>query len=130
MLQFEVEELDRRDLPLAWPLVRAVAPELGLDNWKAFGQSLLERGGGVIAVSAEESGYLGVATYEPTDKRHFGKVLQVDVFTTFELTRRAPVRHVLCEAVDRMAPRLGCAAVAISFPSRSYLAHAQKKPVA
>jgi hypothetical protein len=75
-----------------------------------------------MGVVAEEAGFLGVATYEPAATLHAGKVLRVEILVTFELTRRAPVRAVLCEALDRLALLLGCDAVAVSVPSRSFLA--------
>lgn len=126
MLNFTVTELDRRDLPAAWPLVRAAAPGLDLDRWQAFAEALVERGGGVVGVEAEDGGFQGIATYEPVEKLHSGRVLQVDTLVTFELARRAPMRRVLCEGLDRLAARLGCEAVAVSIPSRSYVAQLVK----
>lgn len=123
MLRFTVTELDREELAEAWPLVRATSPELALEEWQARAGALIERGGGVVGVSAEGGGFLGIATYEPVERPHAGRVLQVDTLVSFELTRQAPIRRILCEELEEMAPRLGCAGTAVNFGSRSYLGH-------
>jgi hypothetical protein len=125
MLHFTVADLDSRELASAWPLIRTAAPELGPDGWQSLGEALIQRGGGVIAVAAEGGGYLGVATYEPVDKPRSGRVLQVDRLVAFELTRRAPIRRILCEELEELAPQLGCTATVVSAASRSYAAQKQ-----
>ena len=127
MPHFTVSELGPADLSAAWPLVRSAAAAPDLQQWQESAESLLSRGGGVIGVAVEEGGYLGVATYEPVSTLYSGNVLRVEILVTFELTRRAPVRAVLCEALDRLARLLGCDAVAVSVPSRSFLAQAKKR---
>lgn len=122
-----ITELEPRHLAEAWPLVRSVAPRATLERWESFARGLLDRGGGVVAVTAENGGILGLATYEAADKLRLGKVLQVETLVAFELTRRAPVRRALCDALDRLAPVLGCAAVAVMVPSRGYLAYVTGK---
>ena len=126
-MRFKVADLGSQELASAWPLVRSVAPEADLEQWESFGAALLERGGGIVTVSGEDEVILGVATYEPADKLRLGKVLQVEVLVTFELTRRAPVRLVLCDALDRIAPLLGCEAVAVTAPGRTYVSYVTSK---
>ncbi len=125
MPHFTITEVGPADLTLTWPLVRAVVPGADLPRWQEFAASLLSRGGGVMGVAVEESGYLGVATYEPVATLCAGKVLRVDALVAFELTRRSPVRAALFAALDRLAPLLGCDAVAVTIPSRSFLAQAK-----
>ena len=126
-MRFTVADLSREELASAWPLVRTVAPEADLDQWESFAAGLLDRGGGIIAVSGEDEVILGVATYEAADKLRLGRVLQVEVLVTFELTRRAPVRLVLCNALDRIAPLLGCKAVAVTAPGRTYVSYVSSR---
>jgi len=120
--QLTVRELGNCDLPAAWPLVRTAAPSLGADRWKSYAEALIGRGGGVIGVSGEDGGLYGVATYEAADNLRAGRVLRVGTLVTMELTRRSPVRRVLCNALDRLAPALQCEAIAISIPKRSFAA--------
>lgn len=127
MPHFTVTELERADLAAAWPVVRAAAPGLDPERWQSFAEALIDRGGGVIGVAAEDGGLHGIATYDPVEKLHQGKVLKVDTLVSFELSRRAPVRRLLCEALDRLAHLLGCDALAVTVPSRGYVAQMEKK---
>lgn len=122
MPRLTVRELGNCDLPAAWPLVRIAAPSLGPDRWKRYAEALIGRGGGIIGVSGEDGGLYGVATYEAAENLRAGRVLRVGTLVTMELTRRSPVRQILCEALDRLAPALRCEAVAISIPKRSFAA--------
>lgn len=120
--QLTVRELGNCDLPAAWPLVRTAAPALGPDRWTSYAEALIGRGGGIIGISGEDGGLYGIATYEAAENLRAGRVLRVGTLVTMELTRRSPVRRVLCEALDRLAPALRCEAVAISIPKRSFAA--------
>lgn len=122
MLQFTITELDKRDLREAWPLVRSASPQLRLEQWEELASELIDRGGGVVGVGAEGSGFLGVATYEAVDRPHAGKVLRVDTLVTFELSRRAPIRRILCDELDELAPKLGCDVITVALPNHSFLA--------
>ena len=122
MPNFSVTELARHDLPAAWPLVRAAAPSLGPGQWQDYAEALINRGGGVLGVAGEHGGFYGVATYEASDNLRAGRVLRVGTLVTMELTRHSPVRRILCDALDRLAPIFGCEAVAISVPRHSYAA--------
>lgn len=123
MLQFTVIQLNQNELPSAWPLVRSVAPERDLQQWLDFANSLRTRGGGVMAVAAEGGTIQGVAAYRVVDRDDLGRLLHVDPFVTFELTRRAPVRRVLGEALERLARHRECRAVAAAAPGRGYCAY-------
>lgn len=120
--QLMVRELESGDLPTAWPLVRAAAPGLCADRWQSYAEALIERGGGILAVSGESGGLYGVATYEASENLRAGRLLRVGTLVTMELTRRSPVRRLLCEALDRLAPLFDCHAVAVSIPNRSFAA--------
>lgn len=122
MPRLTIRELGNCDLPAAWPLVRIAAPALCPDRWTSYAEALIGRGGGIIGVSGEDGGLYGVATYEAAENLRAGRVLRVGTLVTMELTRRSPVRQILCEALDRLAPALQCEAVAISIPKRSFAA--------
>ena len=116
--QLDIVELDQDELALAWPLVRATSPQLQLDGWQLFAEALMDRGGGVLAVAATDRALHGVATYETIEKPRFGRVLHVDVLVTFELTRRAPARAALMNALTQLSAALGCSGTVISAPKR------------
>lgn len=119
-----VSELPRERLALAWPLVRAAGRNLDLAGWQAACEGLAERGGGVLGVEADGGMLYGVATYEPRRKPRTGKVLQVDILLSFELSGRAPVRHALCNALFDFARRLDCDALSVALPNRGFVEHA------
>lgn len=118
MPELDIIELDQDELALAWPLVRMASPQLELDGWQEFGEALIDRGGGVLAVAAPDQALHGVATYEALDKATFGRILHVDTLIAFELTGRAPVRKVLVGALRQVARALGCSVTVISAPKR------------
>ena len=127
MLHFTVQQLTRDQLPSAWPLVRAAGEILDLGRWVESGRKLMNKGGGILAVLTAEGAIHGVATFEPVEEVPRGKVLVVDTFATFELSRRAPVRAALCDALERLGAMLGCDAVAVSAQNRGFLAELEKR---
>ena len=118
MPQLDVVELDQDELALAWPLVRSASPHLDLPGWQALAEALIDRGGGVLAVSAPDRAVHGVATYEAVDKATFGRILHIDTLVTFELSGRAPARGVLVRALRQLAEAMGCSGTVISTPKR------------
>lgn len=116
MPALRIRQLDLDDVARAWPLVRAKSQIVSLSKWTRFASDLFERGGGVIAVSAEDGCLHGIATYEPMLTKSFGHVLQVDTLVAFELSRRAPVSHALCDALIGFARLFDCGAVRVTMP--------------
>jgi ribosomal protein S3 len=66
----------------------------------------------VLVARAADGSIHGVATYERIATSR-GQLLTVEKLITFELNRRKPARRALCEALDRIADRLGCSGVAL-----------------
>lgn len=126
MLQLTAQDLTADHLTLAWPLVRTLSPETNVERWLAAARKLIDRGGGWVGVATEAGSLRGLASYEPVGSPA-GKILQVDAMVTFEVSRRAPVRRALCEALDRLATRLGCEAVAVKIANRGFLPEMPKK---
>lgn len=123
MGHFSISRIDGADLALAWPLARAAAPSATLDGWRDAVRRLMARGGGVIAASAEDGCFHGLATYEPVVKLRAGRVLQVELLAAFELSRRSPVRRALLEGLERIARSSGCQAISVPVPSRGHVKH-------
>lgn len=127
MLQFTVHHLTETELASAWPLVRATRSPPDLERWLLLARALMSRGGGVLAVSAEDGLIHGIATYEPVHKPEVGQVLEVRTLATFELSRRARVRRILCQALDQLARSTGCVAVAVGHGNRGYIAELRRR---
>ena len=121
MSQLTVRQLHSSELAQAWPLVRTAARYSSAEAWQRSAGNLIGRGGGVVAIGAEDGCFHGIATYEPVPSPRGGRVLQVDTLATFEFSRRAPVRHALCEALFGFARLFDCEAISVPVSSRSWL---------
>ena len=119
-------DLEPDELARAWPLVRIVSPWLNPEAWQGSAEELIAHGGGVISVVAPDGCLHGIATYEPIDKSRTGRVLYVETLVTFELSRRAPARHALCDALDLLGHAFVCRSVVLPLPSKGHVEHRMK----
>jgi len=126
MAQFTIEYLTKVQLPEAWPVVSMAHSHANADWWVAEGSALVERGGGILAARAPDGTIHGIATYEVARKPLLGRVLSVDTFITFELSRRAPARHALCEALELLGNVFDCRSIVLPLPSKGHLQHRAK----
>ncbi len=104
----------------AYPLIRCVSA-VSLEGWQDFGRRLEERGGGIVAVRAEDCKVHGVAAYLPIVSLKHGKALRVDSIAAFEFGHSAPVREALSIALDDLARAQGCKAVLIGLDASGHL---------
>ena len=74
-------------------------------------------------VSAEDGCLHGIATYEPITKGISGRVLNVEIMVAFELSRRAPVRQALCDALLGFARLFDCDSVRITMLDGTVVEH-------
>lgn len=118
MLHSSVSELDGAATAAAWSLVRLGQPELKGERWQQKAQLLRLRGGGVLGLIVENGALMGVATYEPVEKAMFGPVLQVDLLVTAEVSRKAPLRRLLMDALGEVAAKLGCSGTLFATAKR------------
>jgi hypothetical protein len=123
MPDLRIRQLDREDVARAWPLVRSKSRLSSLSGWNRFAHDLFERSGGIIAVSAEDGCLHGIATYEPITKGNSGRVLHVEIMVAFELSRRAPVRQALCDALLGFARLFDCDSVRITMLDGTVVEH-------
>lgn len=101
----------------AYPLVRAIAPEVTLDGWRDYVQRRC-RVGGLLALRDERDGIIGLLTYRLGERMRHGLVLALDDFVTFELSQAAPGRAALLEAAERLGRELGCAGLELRIGAR------------
>ena len=126
MAQFVIEQLSEGELLEAWPVVQQCNSHANAAWWISEAIALMERGGGVLAARAPDGSIHGVATYEVTKKALLGRVLAVDTLITFELSRRAPARHALYDALELLASAFECRSIVLPLPSNGHVQHRAK----
>jgi hypothetical protein len=126
MAQFTIEHLSEDVLLHAWPIVRMSHSLANPGWWVSEATALIERGGGILAARAPDGTIHGVATYEVAKKALLGRVLAVDTLITFELSRRAPARRALCDALDLLGHAFDCRNIVLPLPSKRHVEHRAK----
>ena len=127
MSQFTVIHLQRDRLDEALPLVRMAAPTATADQWRKFVGWLGRNDGGVLAAFAGDGRPHGIAAFRTEESLSLGRALHVEPMVTFELSRSAPARTALCQALELLAVARKCDNLVIVTGSRGYInAHCQK----
>lgn len=126
MALFVIEHLSDGQLADAWPVVQQARSHANADWWSSEAAALIERGGGVLAARAPDGTIHGVASYQVARKALLGRVLAVDMLITFELSRKAPARKALCEALELLASAFDCRSIVLPLPSKSHVRHRAK----
>ncbi|CAO3418340.1 hypothetical protein [Azospirillum endophyticum] len=134
---FIAKPLGRRQIDQAYPLVCAIAPGLGVDQWRAFAAALLDdatRSGGSglpadrgIMTVQNAQGYMhGLFSYAVEPQLFHGRTLSVDNFIVLDLFDVAGIAGTLLQAMEGLARRLGCTAIHTTLPER-YLSRASRR---
>ena len=126
MAHFAIEHLSEDQLLEGWPVVSISHSHASPDWWLSEAAALIERGGGILAARAPDGSIHGIATYEVARKALLGRVLAVDTLIAFELSRRAPARHALCEALELLASAFDCRSTVLPLPSKAHVQHRAK----
>jgi hypothetical protein len=121
MCHLTIQQLGFEELAQAWPLARTASHYQSCEMWRRSAVHLMGRGGGVIAIAADDGCFHGMATFEPITKPRGGRVLHVETMVTFELSHRAPVRRALRDALVGFARLFDCDAVNVAMPDRGFL---------
>jgi hypothetical protein len=111
--KFAVEHLSEDRLAEAWPVVCMSHSHANADWWISESSALIGRGGGVLAARAADGCIHGIATYEVVRRALVGRVLAVATLVTFELSRRAPARRALDEALELLASAFDCRSIVL-----------------
>jgi hypothetical protein len=114
--QFYVVELGLDRVDDAYALARTVTPGLRREDWAGFVERRLAEGG-MLALLAADGVLFGYLCWRIEQRLRHGRVLAVDEFMTFELSRSAPGRTALCDAAEEVALERGCDAVEIRLPA-------------
>ncbi len=121
---FVAAPLRRRQVDQAFPLVRAIAPELGVERWRAFANAIIIEPAGVVAPSGimtvqNTQGYIhGLFSYTMDDHLRHGRVLSVNNFIVLDLFDVAAAAGALLKAMDATARSLSCAAIHTNLPEQ------------
>lgn len=115
-----VAALRREQIPLAYPLIRILKPDVSLARWQAYAQSMihvreLNRTGAKAAVN-QEGHILGLFTWCREPDLVHGQRLAVENFVAVEVVAAPMVGTALIAAMEREAARLHCAAVRTALP--------------
>lgn len=117
--QFYVDALKLEKADEAFPLVRAIAPEVSLEDWLDYVDRRC-REGGLIGLFSENGALIGLFSYRFGERLRHGRVLALDDFFTFELSQTAPGRAALMTAAESLARSLGCTGLEVRIGSRGF----------
>lgn len=115
--QFYVGALHLADADLAFPLVRAIAPEVSLDDWLSYVERRC-REGGLMGLFGDNNVLMGLFSYRFGERLRHGRVLALDDFVSFELSQAAPARKALMTAAEKLARSLGCTGLEVRVGQR------------
>jgi hypothetical protein len=119
MPELSVLQLSECQLAHAFPLVRAAA-RVTSDRWEAFGRELIAAGGGILAIQADDGCLHGLAAFRRCETLRHDVSLQVEILVAFELSRSAPVRRALCEAIREHAKARRCHSIVYTMAAHSH----------
>ena len=123
---FVAKPLGKRQIDQAFPVVRAILPDLGVERWRAFAAAVIDRAQGAadarvprsgIMTVQNERGYIhGLFSYVTEENLHHGKILSVDNFIVHDLFNLPGAAAALLRAMDGIARGLGCSAIHTNLP--------------
>lgn len=118
--QFCVDELKTSEADAAFPLVRAIAPEVTLEDWRDYVRRRSMQGG-LLGLFGADGEIAGLLSYRLGERLRHGTVLALDDFVTFELSQNAPGRRALLSAAEDLARKLGCTGVELRIGARGFV---------
>jgi hypothetical protein len=122
-----IRSLTPQRVDQAFPLIQAIAPRIGLEEWRAFAQALLATGAGEaepaaipaggILVAEDGRGYLaGLVAYRVQHDLVQGPILVAEHFVAFDFFERDRIAEALARALEGLATGHRCAAVHTVLP--------------
>jgi hypothetical protein len=112
---FAAAPLAPADIAQAFPLARALMPQLGLTEWLDFARRRTGKPAarGIVAVRDDRGYFHGMFSYDVRHGLGEGAVLEVGLAIAMELFDRSGPAAVLLDEIDAVAARLACAAVQV-----------------
>ena len=118
--QFYVVGLGIAEADSAYPLIRAIAPEVGCEDWRDYVRRRC-RDGGFKGLFDNNDLLVGLFSYRFGERLRQGRVLALDDFVTFELSQAAPGRKLLMAIAEIFARRSGCTGIEVRIGSRGFI---------
>lgn len=134
---YVAKPLASRQIDQAYPVVRAFAPDVGVERWRAFANAMLadsarrragRRGGtgeedtvalaGIMTVQSKRGYIHGLFSYGVDEHLRHGRILQVENFVVLDLFDPAAAAAVLLRAMDQLARGFSCGAIHTNLPDR------------
>ena len=115
--QFYVSALGIPEADDAYPLIRAIAPEVSSNDWRRYVRRRCRQGG--FKGLFDDNGLLiGLFSYRFGERLRQGRVLALDDFVTFELSQAAPGRSLLIAIAEKLSRSRGCTGIEVRVDSR------------
>ena len=118
--QFYVVALGTAQAAEAYPLVRAIAPEVSAKDWQGYVQRRCRDGGFKGLFDANDI-MIGLFSYRFGERLRQGRVLALDDFVTFEFSQAAPGRKLLMAVAESYALHRGCTGIEVRVNSRGFV---------
>ena len=115
--QYYVVGLGIEEADAAYPLIRAIAPEITADDWRRYVRRRCHDGGFKGLFDCNEL-LIGLFSYRFGERLRQGRVLAIDDFVTFELSNAAPGRKLLMATAERYARHRGCTGMEVRVGAR------------
>lgn len=118
-----VRTLTAKQIAQAFPLVRAIVPDLTLENWLDYAKAIakadgMERGG--VVAAQDERGYIfGLFCYKIQYDICHGRTLAIENMVALDMVDRSGAMEALMGALDRIARQKGCQYVHIALPYKT-----------
>lgn len=115
--QYYVVELGIAEADAAYPLIRSMAPEVGINDWRNYVRRRC-RDGGFKGLFDSNDILTGLFSYRLGERLKQGRVLALDDFATFELSQAAPGRQLLMAIAEKLARHRGCTGIEVRVGAR------------
>lgn len=115
--QFYVDSLGIAEADAAYPLIRAIAPEVSSSDWRRYVRRRC-REGGFKGLFDDKGMLTGLFSYRFGERLRQGRILALDDFVTFELSQAAPGRAMLFATAAELARSFGCAGIEVRSGAR------------
>jgi len=119
---FTAKPLGLRQIDQAYPLVRAIAPDLPVERWRAFAMALIGPSArpaapaGIMTVQNERAYIHGLFSYAAREDLRFGQILSVDNFVVLDLFNLPDAASSLIQSMEALARALDCTAIHTALP--------------
>ncbi len=108
----------------AYPLVREVAPDVSVEAWRAYAETVLRPrrrdGRGIVAAYSENEYLRGLFVYRIIPDMQGGRVLMLECFVVGSLFVPHAVASALLSGAENVACEHGCSAIRAELRRRSH----------